>query len=190
VDCRIGVLCHEEDVWRICDGKELPEHGQGDVPQGVAVQHVCRDEVVVRSRLDKQGSVSYATEQVIASVVAIAVLAAIFVPFQKAEAYTVNLTLPNASTSAVPTSAVGSTFKVTVDVAAGELISVSQIELILDNGNSGVKQAFFNSNGQRTSGDPTLARGNLDITIPTPSQYGYGYGYGLVSSGSTFSSPY
>ena len=118
------------------------------------------------------------------------ILTAIFVPFQKANAYSVDLTLPNASTSAVPTSAVGSTFKVTVDVSAGELLSISQIELILDNGGSGVKQAFFDSDGQRTSGSPTLVRGNLDVTVPTPSQYGYGYGYGLASSGSSFSGPY
>jgi hypothetical protein len=129
-------------------------------------------------------------KQIIAAVVSVGVLLAIFVPFQKAEAYTVNLTLPNASTTAVPTSAVGSTFKVTIDVSAGELISISQIELILDNGNPGVKQAFFNADGHRTSGSPTLARGNLDITIPSPSTTGYGYGYGAVSSGSTFSSPY
>lgn len=64
MDCRIRVFSDEEDVWRICDGKELPEHGKGDVPQSVAVQHVCRDEIVVRSRLDMQGLVSYATEQV------------------------------------------------------------------------------------------------------------------------------
>ena len=129
-------------------------------------------------------------KEIIASAVAIAILTAIFVPFQKANAYTVDLTLPNASTGAVPTSAVGSTFEVTIDVAAGELISVSSVELILDNNNSGLKSAIFDSNGHRTSGDPTLVRGNLDITIPAPSQYGYGYGYGYASTGTSLTSQY
>jgi hypothetical protein len=65
MDCRICVFCHEEDVWRICYGQELLEHGKGDVSESIAVQHVCRDEIVARSRLDMQGLVSYATEHVL-----------------------------------------------------------------------------------------------------------------------------
>lgn len=126
--------------------------------------------------------------QLITGIVAIAILAAIFVPFQKANAFTVDVTLPNASPSSVPTSAVGSQFKIEVNVSSGELISVSQIELIVDNHTPAVKRAIFDSSGHRISGNSTLTRGNLDITMPSTTS-GYGYGYGYVSAGTTFSPP-
>lgn len=117
------------------------------------------------------------------------ILAVIFVPFHTASAFTVDIDLPNASPDAVPTSAVGSTFQVTIDVAPGELISLQAIELILDNNTPEVNRATYNESGQRTSGSPLLTRGNLDISIPSATS-GYGYGYGIVSSGTTFSPPY
>lgn len=128
--------------------------------------------------------------QIMGIAVASIILTVIFVPLQSAEAYTSDLTLPNASTSAVPTSAVGSTFLVTITPAPGELIHVGTIQLILDNGTPNVKSAIFASNGHRIDGSPTLARGNLDITIPTPTiqGYGYGYGFGYSAAGATFSS--
>lgn len=138
------------------------------------------------SKLGK--SVNY--RQVAGIVVAAVLLTVIFVPFQKASAFEIDLSLPNVSdTTAVPTSAGGSTFEVTIDVEAGELISIESIEIILDNDENTVKRAIFDSDGQRTSGSSTLTRGNLDIEIGS-STTGYGYGFGRVSDGTTFSSPY
>lgn len=128
--------------------------------------------------------------EIAAAVVAAVILGAVFVPFQKASAFTVDLALVNANPSSVPISAVGSQFLVTVNVSPGELISVSSIELTLDNGKPDMKHTVFDSNGHKTSGDPNLTRGNLRITIPSPSTSGYGYGYGYASAGTTFSPPY
>lgn len=129
--------------------------------------------------------------QIAGIAVAAIILTVIFVPFQRASAFEVDLELPNVTdTSAVPTSAVGSTFEVTIDVEAGELVSIESIEVILDNGEDSVKRAIFDSDGKRTDGSSTLTRGNLKITTTGSSAYGYGYGYGLVSDGTAFSSPY
>ncbi len=117
-------------------------------------------------------------------------LAAIFVPFQKVDAFTLTTDLPNTSLSSVPTSAVGSTFRVTIAVAPGELVSINQVEVIVDNGKETVKQAFFNAHGNFVGGEQTLIRGKLQITIPTPTYYGYAYGYGPVSAGSTYAAQY
>lgn len=129
-------------------------------------------------------------KQIAGIAVAAIILTVIFVPFQQVDAYTVDLTFPNTSTSSVAISTAGTDFKVTVKPAAGELVSVSQIELILDNGQSSVQRTIFDSGGQRVSGSTSLVKGSLTVTIPTPSIYGYGYGFGLVSAGTTFSSPY
>jgi hypothetical protein len=126
-------------------------------------------------------------KQIIGIAIAAVILSVIFVPFQTADAFTVELDLPNVDDlNEVPTSAVGATFEVTIDVEAGELISVESIELILDNGEDSVKRAIFDSDGQRTSGDSTLTRGNIDIETTGTSNTGYGYGYGFVSDGTTF----
>ena len=127
--------------------------------------------------------------EIAASVVAAIILAGIFVPFQKASAFTVDVSLVNANPNAVPMSAVGSKFLITVNVSPGELISISQIELTLDNGKADVKHTVFDSNGHKISGDPNLTRGNLQITVPSNSTSGYGYGYGYASTGTTFSPP-
>ncbi|WP_415280918.1 hypothetical protein [Candidatus Nitrososphaera sp. FF02] len=115
------------------------------------------------------------------------ILSVIFVPFQTANAFTVDLDLPNVDDlDEVPTSAVGATFEVTIDVEAGELISIESIEIILDNDEDTVKRAIFDEDGQRTSGSSTLTRGNIDIETTGSSATGYGYGYGFVSDGTTF----
>lgn len=130
-------------------------------------------------------------KQIAGIAVAAIILTVIFVPFQQASAFEVSLDLPNVDDlDEVPTSAVGSTFEITIDVEAGELISIDSIELILDNDQSSVKRAIFDSDGQRTSGSPTLARGNIDIEYSSSLTNGYGYGYGLVSDGATFSPSY
>ena len=126
-------------------------------------------------------------KQLVAVAVAGILLTVIFVPFQKADAFVVDLELPNVDDiNQVPTEAIGSTFEVTIDVAAGELIYIDSVELILDNDESSVKRAIFNSSGHRTSGNSTLARGNLNITYSGSLTGGYGYGVGIVSDGSTF----
>jgi hypothetical protein len=121
--------------------------------------------------------------------VAAVILAVIFVPFQ-ADAFVAQLTLPNADPTDVPKSAGGSKFLVTIDIAPGELIPMSQIEVILDNETPDVKHAVFDFSGKRISGDPNLTRGNLKIEVPSSTAYGYGYGYGMVSYGTSFAPPY
>jgi hypothetical protein len=122
-------------------------------------------------------------KQLIGIAIAGVILAGIFVPFQRAEAFTVNVSLPNANPNSVPTSALGSQFKIEVHVSPGELISISQIELVVDNNSPSQKQAIFDTDGHRISGSPTLTRGNLDVTIPASMSSGYGYGYGYVTTG-------
>jgi hypothetical protein len=132
-------------------------------------------------------------KQLIGIAVAGIILSIIFVPFQTANAFTVDLDLPNVDDlDEVPTSAVGSTFEVTIDVEAGERIALDSVEIILDNDQDSVRRAIFDSDGQRISGDSTLARGNIDIEVDGTSSngYGYGYGFGTVSDGTTFNAPY
>lgn len=118
------------------------------------------------------------------------ILAAIFVPFQKAEAFTAELDLPDDDPDNVPQSTEGSTFLVTIDIAPGELISLNQIELILDNGTPQVKRAIFDADGDHISGAPDLTIGDLEVDIPTATLSGYGYGFGTVSNGTSFAPPY
>lgn len=63
-------------------------------------------------------------KQIGAVAVAAGILAAVFISFQSADAFTADLTLPNADPFNVPKSAVGSTFLVTIDIAPGELVSL------------------------------------------------------------------
>ncbi len=133
-------------------------------------------------------------KQIGAIAVAAAILAAIFIPFQNVDAFIADLSLPDADPSDVPKSPEGSTFQVTIDIAPGELIPLSQIELVLDNDTPQVRQAIFDvtdGGGEYISGDSDLVVGNLVIDAPSSSSsYGYGYGYGSVSYGTSFSPPY
>lgn len=136
----------------------------------------------------KNGRFSYKHFGAIA--VAAVILAAIFVPFQNVDAFTADLSLSDADPSDVPQSPSGSSFLVTIDIAPGELISLSQIEIILDNNTPQVRHALFDADGEHVSGDSDLTIGDLAIDVPSSASYGYGYGYGAVSSGSSFVPPY
>jgi hypothetical protein len=129
--------------------------------------------------------------QLLGIVVAAVILAGIFVPFQKADAFTVTIDLPDADDDTVAQSPQGAPFEITIDVEASELISISSIQLILDNGESSVKTASYDDDGAYSSGDTNLVVGNeIDIeSSSTLNSYGYGYGYGFVTDGTTFSSP-
>lgn len=122
--------------------------------------------------------------------VAAGILAAIFIPFQKAEAFTAELGLPDDNPDNVPQSAAGSAFLITIDISPGELVSLSQIEIILDNGTPEVKRAIFGASDAFVSGDSDITVGNLVVTVPSATTSGYGYGYGIVSHGTAFSAPY
>lgn len=121
--------------------------------------------------------------------VAATILAAIFVPFQKAEAFTADLDLPDDDLDGVTQSAAGSTFLVTIDITPGEMISLDQIELILDNNTPQVKRAIYGTNGTLISGSSNLTNGGLEIDVPSATVSGYGYGYGTVSYGTSFAPP-
>lgn len=129
-------------------------------------------------------------KQIGAVAVAAGILAAIFIPFQKAEAFTAELDLPDNDPGNVPQSAEGSKFLITIDISPGELVSLSQIEMILDNGTPDVKRAILSPSGTFVSGDSDITIGNLVVTVPSATTTGYGYGYGIVSYGTAFSAPY
>ncbi|AFU57902.1 hypothetical protein Ngar_c09600 [Candidatus Nitrososphaera gargensis Ga9.2] len=129
-------------------------------------------------------------KQLLGVIIAAVLLTVIFVPFQKANAFTVTTTLPNAVGGAINNSVSGENFQITINVEAGELISIQSITLILDNGLASVKTATFNSAGTRTGGSDTLVIGNQLTISSFTANGGYGYGYGLVSSGYSFTSPY
>lgn len=126
---------------------------------------------------------------VIAAVVSVGILLAIFVPFQKAEAFILTTTLPNATGNTTTQSTTGETFNVSITVAAGELISLSSIDTIVDNGLSSVARTTFKVSGSTasySSGTHGIIKDNtLTLTLPSASAYGHGYGYGLVSNGIT-----
>jgi hypothetical protein len=131
-------------------------------------------------------------KQVIGIAMATVILSIIFVPFQTATAFTVDLDLPNSEDDIVTQSAAGESFEITIEVEAGELISISSVELILDNDEPSVKRTVFDSDGIYSSGSTTLVIGN-EIEIESTSSLddtGYGYGYGIVSDGTTFSPNY
>lgn len=128
-------------------------------------------------------------KQIGALVIAAGILAAIFVPFQRAEAFTAELNLPDNDPNDVPQSAQGSTFVITIDIAPGELVSLSQIELILDNGTPDVKRAIFDAPGAFISGDSDITVGDLIVSIPSSTTPGYGYGSGTISYGTSFNAP-
>lgn len=130
-------------------------------------------------------------KQIMGAAVAGIILTVIFVPLQTAEAFTVTTTLPGATGNTTTQSASGQDFLITIDVVPGELISISNVDIILDNGQSTVKRTTFNANGQRISGNTDLIKDNtITISIPTPTTTGYGYGYGFAADGYSFSAPY
>jgi hypothetical protein len=118
-------------------------------------------------------------------------LAAIYIPFQQANAFTVTVGLPDAEgvNNEISNSIAGEPFEIEIDVAAGELISVEEVKLILDNGEATVKNAVFDSVGDLDSGDNDLVINN-EIVISALSDGGYAYGFGTVSDGITGTTGY
>lgn len=121
--------------------------------------------------------------------IAAVILTAVFVPFQKAEAFTLTTTLPNASGNTTTQSTSGETFNVSITIAAGELISLSSVDVIIDNGQSSVARTTFTVSGTTasySSGTRGIIKNNaLTLTLPSVSASGYGYGYGTTSNGIT-----
>lgn len=133
-------------------------------------------------------------KQIGAVSVAAGILFALVYPFENVNAFEANLSLPHNDPSSVPQSSEGVVFLVTIDIAPNELISLSDIELILDNDTPDVKHAIYDANGTHISGDTDLTLrqfgGDLTIGVPSASIGGYGYAYGTVSYGTSFVPPY
>ncbi|MEW6603509.1 MAG: hypothetical protein AB1351_02335 [Thermoproteota archaeon] len=125
--------------------------------------------------------------KLIAIIVAAGILSAIFVQFETAEAFTVDVDFPNDDDDVITQTVGGQTFEIVIDVAAGELIDVDSMTLIVDAGASG-QAAAFDSNGDFTTGENDLVKDNklmIDTTGAT-SSLGYVYGMGLISQGYSF----
>lgn len=137
-------------------------------------------------------------KEIIGIIIAAGILTAIFVPFQRASAFTVDLSLPNATGNSITQNASGDNFKVVVNVEAGELFTIANIDVILDSGQSGAKFTHFKANGdpEATPGSLDIVKGNkLTITTDTTTSsgyaYGYAYGYGYaITNGHPFTFPY
>jgi hypothetical protein len=125
-------------------------------------------------------------KQLVAAAVAAVLLTVIFVPFQQANAFTVTVDLPDATgvTNEITGSISGEPFEITIDVAAGELISVDAVTLILDNDEASVKITDFDSEGVYVDGDTNLVVDN-EIVISALADGGYAYGFGTVTDGIT-----
>lgn len=128
-------------------------------------------------------SLPLSLKSIIAFAVAAGILAAVFVPFQKVDAFTVGLDLPHASGGHVTQTAGGETFTISVDVAGGEFVSVSSVDVIVDNGQTSVTRSTFASTGALTAGPLGVFKNNTITITPTATQNGYGYGYGSIASG-------
>lgn len=126
-------------------------------------------------------------KRVLSVIVAAGVLVAIFVPFQRAEAFTLVTTLPNTTGNTTTQSSSGERFDVTITVGPGELLPLHAIDTIIDNGQSSMARTTFTVSGAtatRSSGAPGIIKDNtLTLSLPSVTRYGYAYGYGLVSSG-------
>jgi hypothetical protein len=133
-------------------------------------------------------------KQIGAVSVAAGILFALVYPFQSVTAFEANLALPYNDPSSVPQSPEGVIFLVTIDIAPNELLSLSQIELILDNDTPDVKHAVYSAKGIHVSGDTDITMrqfgGDLTVGVPAASIQGYGYAYGMVSYGTSFVPPY
>jgi hypothetical protein len=124
--------------------------------------------------------------QISGIVLAAVILTIIFVPFQTANAFTVELDLPDSDDDTVPQSPQGEPFEITIDVETGELISIESIEVILDNDEPSVKRAVFDDEGIHITGSSNLVINNVVEISGDLDDTGYGYGFGLVSDGTTF----
>lgn len=133
----------------------------------------------------------YSYKHLLGIAVAAVVIATIFVPFQKVSAFTVNTpTLPDASGTTITQSVLGEDFSITVDVQSGELLSISSVHLILDNGSPTGKSSVFSSSGTLQSGSTALVKDNAITITPTGTASGYVYGNGFLANGYTYSSYY
>jgi hypothetical protein len=128
--------------------------------------------------------------QLIGIAIAGIILSIIFVPFQSAEAFTVTIDLPDDDDGEITQSAAGEPFEITIDVEAGELISIESIQLILDNTQPSVKNSVFDNTGSLDGGSESLVINNVIEINAALTDMGYGYGYGSVSAGTTFNGPY
>jgi 5-hydroxyisourate hydrolase-like protein (transthyretin family) len=114
-------------------------------------------------------------KHVLSLVVAAIILAAIFVPFQRVNAFTFEMSIEDE----IGRFDEGTEFAAVLDIKAGEFIPVNGVTIALDGG----EHVFhFDQNGNLISGDSNIIS---DITI-TPffdHEYSYGYGYGYYGFG-------
>lgn len=114
-------------------------------------------------------------KQTIGIGVAAVILAAVFVPFQQANAATLNVSVP---AEPIPKSTKEFPFTIILEIAPGEVISIARINVIIDGDILQDRVLVFDPAGHRISGTPAALVKSLTVSAPVTPGYGYGYGYG------------
>ena len=118
--------------------------------------------------------------QIIGAILSAGLLSMMFIPFQKAQAFVLDVSVP----AVVNFTSAGTPFTASLDIKPGEYISIKTITVLFDEGKADEKKFVFDNSGKRISGNPAAMLRKLDISSTSPPYgYSYAYGYGLVSSG-------
>lgn len=118
--------------------------------------------------------------RILGAILSAGILSMIFVPFQKAEAFVLDVSVP----AVVNHTSAGVPFSATLDIIAGEFISIETVTVLFDEDTPDERTFVFDNTGERISGNPASMLKKLTISSTSPPYgYSYAYGYGLVSSG-------
>lgn len=107
------------------------------------------------------------------------VLAAIFVPFQQVQAFTLRV---NISPTVVESTA-GEDFTINLQVQPGELISFETVRIVLDEEGPGKQICTFDKNKNAIGSCDLISNFDFIVSPGATQTNGYAYGYGLVSDG-------
>lgn len=123
---------------------------------------------------------SHRNKRILGAILTVGILSVIFLPFQKAEAFVLEVSVP----AVVNHTSAGVPFSATLEIAPGEFISIETITVLFDKDTPHEKTFVFDNMGKRISGSPGSMLKKLTISSSSPPYgYSYAYGYGLVSNG-------
>lgn len=117
-------------------------------------------------------------KHIFAIAISTVVLAAVFVPFQHVEAFSLDVNIP----SSIVKSPSGSEFSLELEVHPGELISFETVTIVLDEGPL-QQVCTFDDSGAPVGTCDMIDSLNIDVSTGAVKTQGYAFGYGQVASG-------